>query len=58
MGMKLDVPLLGKKGAQSGIVGLKDQDVTGGWRKLRNEKLYDVYSNTGSNHGRRNGRVI
>jgi hypothetical protein len=26
------------------IFGLKKDEVTGGWRKLRNEELHDLYS--------------
>jgi hypothetical protein len=36
------------------ISGLKRDEVTGGWRRLSNEELYDLYSSTnitlGVNH--------
>jgi len=31
---------------QRGIYGCKREEVAGGWRKLNNEKLYNVYASS------------
>jgi hypothetical protein len=36
-------PKLIKNGALRKIFGLKRAEVTGGWRKLSNEELHDLY---------------